>query len=157
MSLPVLGWKEDASLPDWGIKRLRVKLDTGARTSALHVSRFRVVGHHDDHHEGEPLPIARLTIPLSRVDSSRTVTVTTPVIGYKSVRDTRARAELRPVVRARIVCGPLDEEIHITVTDRAGMIFRMILGRQALAGLAVVDPNLGYTTRSRSRGRGDHQ
>jgi hypothetical protein len=151
-TLPVLGWKEEASLPDWGIEGLRVKLDTGARTSALHVLRFTVVGHH--HHHGEPLPVARLTVPLSRVDPDRIVTVTTPVVAYKSVRDTRARSELRPVVRTRIRCGPLDEEIDITVTDRAGMIFRMILGRQALAGRVLVDPSVGYTTRGSRAARG---
>jgi hypothetical protein len=145
MSLPVLGWKEEAALPEWGIEGLRVKLDTGARTSALHVTDFKVVGHHD--HEGEPLPVARFTVPLSRIDPDRTISVTTPVVAYKSVRDTRARAELRPVVRTRVVVGPLDRVVDITVTDRAGMIFRMILGRQALAGHALVDPNAGYTTR----------
>ena len=145
MTLPTLGWKEEASLPEWGINGLRVKLDTGARTSALHVLRFRVVGHHE--HDGEPMPVARLTVPLSRDDSDQTVTVTTPVIGYKSVRDTRARSELRPIVRTRLVCGPLDVDIDISVTDRAGMIFRMILGRKALAGRVVVDPARGYTTR----------
>jgi ribosomal protein S6--L-glutamate ligase len=144
-SLPVLGWKEEGSLPEWGIEGLRIKLDTGARTSAIHVIRFVVVGHHDL--DGESLPVARLTIPLSRVDPDRVVTVTAPVVGYKSVRNTRVRAELRPVVRTRIVCGPLDRDIDVTVTDRANMIFRMILGRQALAGHVVVAPSLGYTTR----------
>lgn len=146
MTLPVLGWKEEASLPDWGIAGLRVKLDTGARTSAIHVNRLEVVGHHES--AGEPMPLVRVEIPLSRVYPDRTVTVVTPVVGYKSVRDTGARAERRPVVRTRLVCGPLDLDIDITVTDRSGMIFRMILGRQALAGRALVDSGLGYTTRT---------
>jgi hypothetical protein len=148
MSLPVLGWKEDAALPAWGIERLRVKLDTGAKTSAIHVRTAEVVGEHE--HEGASLPVLRMVIPLSRIHPDRTVTVDAPVVGYKSVRDTSATPELRPVVRTRLVCGPLDHEIDVTVTDRTGMIFRMILGRQALEGRAVVDPGEGYTTR---RGR----
>ena len=147
-ALPVVGWKELASLPEWGITGLRVKLDTGARTSAIHVTRFEVVGHH--RLEGsESLPVARMVVPLSRSDPERTVTVTTPVVAYKSVRDTRARSELRPVVRARVRCGPIDRDIDVTVTDRAGMIFRMILGRQALAGHALVDAGRAYTARAR--------
>lgn len=152
MSLPVLGWKEDAALPEWGIPRLRVKLDTGAKTSAIHVRSSEVIGEH--HREGRALPVLRLIIPLSRLHQDRIATVEAPVIGYKNVRDTSATAENRPVVRTRLVCGPIDREIDVTVTDRTGMIFRMILGRQALAGHALVDPALGYATRSGGTGGG---
>jgi hypothetical protein len=146
-TLPVLGWKEEASLPEWGIERLRVKLDTGAKTSAIHVAELAVVGDHDV--AGERLPVLHLVIPLSRRNASRVVAVDAPVVGYKSVRDTGAKAERRAVVRTRLICGPLDREIDVTVTDRSGMIFRMILGRQALAGAAVVDPEQGYTQKVR--------
>jgi hypothetical protein len=142
--LPVLGWKEEAALPDWGIPRLRVKLDTGAKTSAIHVSHYEVIGEHDL--DGQRLPVARLVIPLSRVRPDRVAEVEAPIVGFKSVRDTGAKAERRPVVRTHIVCGPLDREIDVTVTDRSGMIFRMILGRQALEGHVLVDPGAGYTT-----------
>lgn len=139
----VLGWKERAALPDWDITRLRVKLDTGARTSAIH-AHSEVVGEHEL--GGERLPVLRLTIPLSRTRSGRSVQVTAPVVAFKRVRDTGGIAEQRPVVRTRLVCGPLDREIDVTVTDRAGMIFRMILGRQALQGV-LVDPSREYTLR----------
>jgi hypothetical protein len=145
VTLPILGWKEDAALPDWGVPRLRVKLDTGAKTSAIHVQTVETIGDHLL--DGQTLPVVRLTIPLSRLYADRTITVDAPVVGYKSVRDTSATAERRPVVRTRLVCGPLDREIDVTVTDRTGMIFRMILGRQALAGHVLVDPDKGYTTR----------
>lgn len=149
--LSVLGWKEEASLPEWGITRLRVKLDTGAKTSAIHVSAMGVAGYHDL--DGQRLPILALVIPLSRVRPERVARVQAPVVGYKSVRDTGAKAERRPVVRTRLVCGPLDHEIDVTVTDRSGMIFRMILGRQALSGYAMVDPDRGYTILHERRGR----
>lgn len=142
----MLGWKEDAALPDWGVTRLRVKLDTGAKTSAVHVRSIETVGEHTV--AGETLPILRLQIPLSRLRPDRFVEVEVPVVAYRSVRDTSATAELRPVVRTRLVCGPLDREIDVTITDRTGMIFRMILGRQALAGHALVDPDRAYTTRA---------
>lgn len=144
MSLPpVLGWKEDAALPEWDITRLRVKLDTGAKTSAIH-AESRVVGEHEL--DGATLPVLRLRIPLSRLRSDRFVEAEAPVVGWKSVRDTGAKAELRPVVRTRLVCGPIDRDIDVTVTDRSGMIFRMILGRQALEGV-LVDPSRSYTLR----------
>jgi hypothetical protein len=62
------------------------------------------------------------------------------------VRDTGARAERRPVVRTRIVCGPVDTTAEITLTDRSGMIFRMLLGRLTLEGRCLVDPAHGYLT-----------
>lgn len=140
--LPVLGWKERASLPQWRISRLRVKLDTGARTSAIHVSALQTVGEHE--HDGHILPVLELAIPLSRVRTDRVARVVAPITGYKSVRDTGAKAERRPVVRTRVVIGPIDREIDVTITDRSGMLYRMILGRQALAGHALVDPQRAY-------------
>lgn len=144
----MLGWKEEAALPEWGITRLRVKLDTGAKTSAIHVASTEEVGEHEL--DGRRLPVLRLTIPLSRARPERRVEVEAPVLGYKSVRDTGANAELRAVVRTRLLCGPLDRDIDVTVTDRSGMIFRMILGRQALEGV-LVDPARGYTVLHPSR------
>lgn len=137
-------------MPEWGIERLRVKLDTGAKTSAVHVTAVETVGHHD--FEGRRLPVLRLTVALSRARPGRTVDVVAPVVGYKSVRDTGANAERRPVVRTRLVCGPIDRPVDVTVTDRSGMIFRMILGRQALEGV-LVDPATAYTLPRPARSR----
>ncbi|MDP9021781.1 MAG: RimK/LysX family protein [Actinomycetota bacterium] len=138
---PVLGWKEQASLPRWGIRRLRVKLDTGARSSAVHVRDLTVVGHHVL--DGRELPILRFAVMLGRDRDARRRIVTAPAVGFRRVRDTGARAERRPVVRTRVVCGPLDRMTDITVTDRTGMNFRMILGRSTLEGY-LVDPGHGY-------------
>lgn len=129
-------------MPDWGIRKLRVKLDTGARTSALHVEDLAVVDHHES--DGERLPVIRFKVLVGSRDAPRRRTVTTPTVARKRVRDTGAKAELRHVVRTRVVCGPLDREIDVTITDRTGMNFRMLLGRLALEGAALVDPAHGY-------------
>jgi hypothetical protein len=139
--LPVLGWKEHVELPDWGL-RLRGKLDTGARSSALHVANFEEVGVHDA--EGHLLPVVRFDVVLGRRDAPRHHEIEAPVVGHKVVRDTGARAERRPVVRTRLLCGPLDTQADITLTDRTGMIFRMLLGRLTLEHQCVVDPAHGY-------------
>jgi hypothetical protein len=140
-ALPVLGWKEHVELPEWGL-RLRGKLDTGARSSALHVASLEEVGVHDA--VGHLLPVVRFDVVLGRRDAPRHHEIEAPVVGHKIVRDTGARAERRPVVRTRIVCGPVDTEADITLTDRTGMIFRMLLGRLTLEHLCVVDPARGY-------------
>jgi hypothetical protein len=142
VGLPVVGWKERVSLPDWGIRRLRVKLDTGARSSALHVSDLEEVGTEET--EDGARTILRFGIILGRRDDAPRRVVTAVATDWRRVRDTGANAELRPVVRTRIVCGPMDREVDVTLTDRSGMNFRMILGRTTLTGACVVDPGHGY-------------
>jgi hypothetical protein len=153
-SLPVLGWKEIVELPDWGIVDLKVKLDTGAKTSALHIENLVEVGPGSTDAD---LPVVRFEVPLTRLDDGPRVEVTAPVVAYRSIRDTRARPELRPVVRTRLRCATIDEVIEVTLTRRSGMLFRMILGRRALRGHAVVDPGRIFTTAPRgvSRARMD--
>ncbi|GGI04945.1 ATP-dependent zinc protease family protein [Egicoccus halophilus] len=148
--LPILGWKEHVELPEWGL-RLRGKLDTGARSSALHVTRLEEIGTHS--HAGERLPVVRFDVVLGRRDAPEHHEIDAPVVGHKVVRDTGARAERRPVVRTRIRCGPLDTVAGITLTDRTGMIFRMLLGRRTLEGACLVDPAHGYLVSSPSAGR----
>lgn len=140
--LPVLGWKEHVSLPDWGLE-LRGKLDTGARSSALHVTELRETGieHSED---GAALQLVRFDVVLGTKSAPEHHLVEAPVVGHRRVRDTGARAEHRPVVRTRIVCGPLDTVAEVTLTDRTGMNFRMLLGRLTLEGRCLVDPAHGY-------------
>ncbi|MFA9428570.1 ATP-dependent zinc protease [Egicoccus sp. AB-alg2] len=139
--LPVLGWKEHVSLPEWGLE-VRGKLDTGARSSALHVTRLEEIGEHE--HDGDPFPVVRFDVVLGRRDAPEHHEIEAPVVGHRIVKDTGARAERRPVVRTRIVCGPLDTVADVTLTDRTGMIFRMLLGRLTLEHHCLVDPANGY-------------
>ena len=139
--LPRLGWKEQVVLPEWGV-RMRAKLDTGARTSALHVEDVEEVGEHI--HRSRLVPLARLTLLVGRRDAPEQRVIEAPVVGHRRVRDTRARPELRPVIHTRVVCGPVDVEADITLTSREGMNFRILLGRLTLAGHCVIDPAGGY-------------
>lgn len=149
---PVLGWKEHVVLPEWGL-RLRGKLDTGARSSALHVTALEELGDHVDPESGQRFPVVRFDVVLGTRSTPVHHEVEAPIVGHKVVRDTGARAETRPVVRTRIVCGPLDTIADITLTDRTGMNFRMLLGRLTLDGQALVDPSRGYLVTGRGRPR----
>lgn len=139
--LPVLGWKEHVRLPEWGLD-LRAKLDTGARSSALHVTDLVEIGEHE--HDDDRLPVVTFDVVLGRRDAPEHHRIEAPVVGHKVVKDTGARAERRPVVRTRIICGPVDTVADITLTDRSGMIFRMLLGRLTLEHHCLVDPAHGY-------------
>lgn len=146
-ALPALGWREVASLPEWGISALRIKLDTGAKTSAVHAVDVQQVGTSPSADGGPPLPLLGFAIPLGRDPDAPLVRVVAPVVAYRSIRDTRARPERRPIVCTRLVCGAaLDGPVDLALTDRGGMLYRVILGRRALAERAVVDPSRSYTT-----------
>ena len=133
-----VGWKEYVALPEWNVARLRAKIDTGARTSALDAAD----------HEIYEVPgvgaVVRFRLNLSRKHPQRQVLVEAPVVKMTLVRNSGGMRELRPVVETTVRLGPLQKRIRLTVTNRAGMIFRMILGREALAGDCLVDVGKKY-------------
>lgn len=140
--LPVLGWKEQVALPDLGVPRLRAKLDTGARSSALHVEDLAEIG--TTVVDGAEVPLLSFVVLSGRRDSPTRHEVRAPALDRKLVRDTGGVQQDRPVVRTRVVCGPVDVVADVTLTSRDLMNFRMLLGRLTLQDACVVDPSLGY-------------
>jgi hypothetical protein len=132
-----IGWKERLDFPEWGLRRVRVKVDTGARTSALDAVGYDLV-------EGEGGLVARLRLALRRGRRGRLREVETPVVCMTAVRNTIGIREHRPVVEALVRLGPVERRIRLTVASRAGMCYPMILGREALAGAFVVDVSRKY-------------
>lgn len=134
----VLGWKEYLDLPELGIRRLKAKIDTGARTSALHVSSFRVLRDH-----GDGTADLEIRVPLTRT-GDREVTARVRQLDRIKVTDSGGHPEIRPVIETPISLGPVRKTIRLTLTDRTGMLFRMLLGRKALEGDFVVDVSGKY-------------
>jgi hypothetical protein len=145
-----VGWIEHVSLPDLGITGLPAKIDTGARTSALHVIARRVIAAGAG---PSRRPILELTLPAGG-GSRRRLIVRAPVKEQVTVRDTSGRQESRPVIETRLEMGPLRRRIRLTLTDRGDMQFPMLVGRTALGGAVVVDPGArDLVTVSRDRAR----
>jgi hypothetical protein len=126
------GWVEWAELPELGLKRVRTKLDTGARTSALHVLTFARVGGTDAR------PLLSLELPPSPRQKKRRRRVEARVRDWVDVRDTSGRTERRPVIETTLTLGPLVRRIRITLTNRGDMRFPFLLGRTALGPHIVV-------------------
>jgi hypothetical protein len=139
----VLGWKERIDFPDWGLRRVRVKIDTGARTSALGAVYYELRDLPD---QGR---VADVVLALDRKNPERRVTVRVPVLATVVVTNSSGQREQRPLVEARVRLGPLTKTIRLTVTNRCQMRFPVILGRQALAGDCVVDVNRKYALRKK--------
>jgi hypothetical protein len=134
------GWLERVSLPDLGIGSVPAKIDTGARTSALHVVSARQVGTAAG---PSRRPILELRLPAGGGSRKRLV-VRATVKEFIEVRDTSGRLERRPVIETTLALGPLRRRIRITLTNRGDMQCPMLVGRTALAGGVVVDPSARY-------------
>jgi hypothetical protein len=124
---PRIGWCEWVAMPDLELYRVHAKIDTGARTSALHVRSMKVVGVVD----GKPL--LELGLPGSR----RTHNVS--VEDYVTVRDSGGHVERRPVIVTTLLLGAITRRVRVTLTDRGDMLFPMLVGRTALGEDFVID------------------
>jgi hypothetical protein len=132
-----VGWKEYVDFPDWGIRRVKVKIDTGARTSALDVLSYEV-------RDTESGLVADLRLALSRKHPERVTSVSVPVLKTVLVSSSTGVRQERPLIETAIRLGPISKRIRVTVTNRSRMRFRMILGRKALEGDFLVDVSKKY-------------
>lgn len=143
MAMTEVGWREWAGLPALGLPRIRAKLDTGARSSALHVDRqWRFA------EAGAPW-VGFSLVPGRR---SGAVQVFAPVVDEREVTDSGGHRTLRVFLRTRLELAGVGRDIDINLADRCGMRFPMLLGRTALAGMFVVDPLASFIHRRKPRG-----
>jgi hypothetical protein len=140
--LVLVGWKELVDFPDWGIRRVRVKIDTGARTSALDVLSYELRPG-----EGQSL-VAELRLALDRKKPKRVLVIQAPVLRMVMVSNSSGLRERRPLIETTLHLGKVRKRVELTITDRSGMRFPVILGRKALAGDFLVDVSRKYLLRS---------
>jgi hypothetical protein len=127
-----LGWREWAVLPDLGLPRMRAKIDTGARSSALHVDaqwRFSDAG--------APWIGFRVRCGKRRV---RMVEAAAPLFDEREVVDSGGHRGLRPFLHTTLWLAGQARPVEINLTDRGGMLFPLLVGRTALGGAFTVDP-----------------
>lgn len=139
----LIGWAEWVDLPRWKIRGIRAKVDTGARTSALHCDNI------------EPLPGDRIRfdVILHRKHSDRRVTIVARIKRRCAVRSSTGVAEMRYVVSTTLRLAGVRKRIEITLAKRGEMRYRMLLGRAALAGDFVIETGRKYVATSRPRQR----
>jgi hypothetical protein len=125
------------SLPGLGIDRIKAKVDTGARTSALHA--FQI----EEFEERNRSRLRFLIHPLQR-DDDTVIECRADVVDRRMVSDSGGHREMRWVIETDIQLGPHRWPAEFTLTARDNMLFRMLLGRTAIAGRATVDPGRSY-------------
>jgi len=130
----VIGWTEFVDFPDWGISAVRAKVDTGARSSALHVENVeRLSGNR-----------VAFDIVRNRKSTGRRRRVVAPISRVGRVRSSTGHTTTRTFVEAMVRLGPVERVVEISLIDRGSMIHRMLLGRTALSGPFIVDVSRRY-------------
>jgi hypothetical protein len=132
-----LGWRERLALPDLGIPSLKAKLDTGARSSSLHVDEL-------ESFERGGATWLRFVVSIGRRHPVSTL-CEAPALYRRAVTDTGGRRTERWFIRSDVVLAGRRFSVDINLTDRRHMLFPMLLGRTALYARFAVDPALSYT------------
>jgi len=132
-----LGWREWAALPDLGLPAIKVKVDTGARTSALHA-------FYTEKYRLESVDMVKFLIHPIQRNYDFQLECHAPLIDFREVSDSGGHREMRYVIETSIVIGNNNWPIEITLTNRDNMRFRMLLGRRAMEARAVIEPGASY-------------
>lgn len=134
--LPLIGWKEHVLFPKLKLGPLVAKIDTGARTAALHADEIQVAGK-------------RVRFVISQDGRKRTYQA--PLAGHKTVKSSNGISELRPVIRATIELGKYAFKTEITLTNRTDMGVPMLLGRNNIKGHFLVHPGKSFLLKAKKK------
>lgn len=132
-----LGWREWAAFPELGVKRIKAKIDTGAKTSAIHAFDIDIV-------EREGRRFAEFSLSPEQRRRTPVLRCAAPLIGPRRIRCSNGAVEDRYVVAAEIALGGEAFVIELSLANRDEMGFRLLLGRDALKRRFLIDPGASF-------------
>ncbi|MFT5218755.1 MAG: hypothetical protein ACI9LO_002697 [Planctomycetota bacterium] len=136
-SLQTVGWREWVALPDLNLPAIKAKVDTGAKTSALHA--FQI-----DNFQQDGIDMVRFLIHPIQKNQEFQIECQAPVFDYREVSDSGGHREMRYVIETSMTLGGLHCPVELTLTNRDNMRFRMLIGRRAMEDRLLVDPAASY-------------
>ncbi|WP_245788570.1 ATP-dependent zinc protease family protein [Spirulina major] len=139
--LPLIGWREYLTLPALEIDPIKAKIDTGARSSALHAFDIEKI-------ERDGIVLMQFKVHPQQRSTALTIQAEAPLLDQRTVKSSGGHAQLRPVVKTLVTVGEQTWPIELTLTSRDQMGFRMLLGREAIRRRFWVDPGRSYLQRS---------
>ena len=143
-SLPIMGWREIIALPQLNVESIKAKIDTGARTSALHA--FKI----EEFELNNKLMIRFEVHPLQR-DNQRIIKAEAELLEYRPIKSSNGHSQNRPVIITTAKLGQQQWQIELTLTNRDVMGFRMLLGRQAIRDRFLINPGKSFLQSKRHR------
>jgi len=132
-----IGWREWAGLPDFGVSAIDAKIDTGAKSSAIHAHRIRAIFH-------DGCECVEFFLYPDRGRQRSEIFCVAPLVDTRIIRSSNGEEEERYVVETRLDLGGQVRAIDLTLTNRGAMEFCMLIGRDALCGKFIVDPSASY-------------
>ncbi|MEW7978347.1 MAG: ATP-dependent zinc protease [gamma proteobacterium symbiont of Phacoides pectinatus] len=135
--LQTLGWREWIHLEPLGLPPIKAKVDTGAKTSALHAFKVRKFTRGG-------VPWVRFHVHPDQRDADREVVCEAPVHDRRRVTDSGGHTQERYVIKVEARIGDQTLMIEMTLTNRDTMAFRVLLGRSAMKDVFTVDPRLSF-------------
>jgi hypothetical protein len=133
----ILGWREWVSLPQLNLPAVKAKIDTGAKTSALHAFYVRS-------YQKESVDMVKFLIHPIQANANFQVECHAIILDQRKIADSGGHKEMRYVVKSMITIGDRSWPIELSLTNRDTMRFRMLLGRRAMEHSALVEPSASY-------------
>ncbi len=134
-SLVYIGWREWISLTDFNNFFLKAKIDTGAAMSALHATHIKEYEFNGSRY-----------VKFRLYQSKTYKMIKKPIMGYKTIKNSFGKKQLRPLVNISIKIGNQVIDTPITLTRRSGMIYPVLIGRSALGKNYRINPKRSYLT-----------
>jgi hypothetical protein len=131
----IVGVVESIDLPELGLTQINTRIDTGAQTSALHVDHIVV-------HKAEKRVSFEFHPDFHDID--KTIRCNAPIHDRRWIKSSNGERERRYVIKASALMSTIVWDIELTLTDRSSMTHLMLLGREALSGVFIVDPGAEF-------------
>lgn len=142
--LLTIGWREWVALPELGIRSIKAKIDTGAKTSALHAFDIELFTRRG---------VDFVSFKIHPLQRNRYYTVVSEarLVGNRRVKSSGGHESDRPVIKTRVCIGPHSIIAELTLAGRDAMGFRMLLGRDAIKHRFLIDANRSFLIGKRRR------
>ena len=137
----VVGWKENAALPDLNVKNVIAKIDTGANLASIDASDIKIVTR-------DKIKYVKFKV----MKRNNTVRKTSAHLeGYKRIKSSNGDVEKRPYIKTTLLMDGISKKIELTLTDRGPMDYTMLIGRKALGKRWDVNPSISFLTNSNGK------
>ena len=133
----VVGWKENAALPDLNVKNVIAKIDTGANLASIDAADIKIVSR-------DKVKYVKFKV-MKRNNTVRKTSA--PLEGYKRIKSSNGDVERRPYIKTTLLMDGITKKIELTLTDRGPMEYTMLIGRKALGRRWVDNPSISFSTK----------